>query len=219
MRKTLIIPIVFLLFSCQSTGIDKFSVIDYLVMHNESREFQSVNNSSMLDLTINQIAEQINDTLWEFEFNWVRSDLFPINKSIEKYSSNNYYEIVAQSYYELNADKKPLEIHAEIIGGRTFNLSSKNCIYDIRYNFQTDKYLTMIIHSENTINLEKIDTLSKNSVFLVFSSKDRILLDYSDNRNDSTFFIENKRVYEKGNGLILFIQKNGSDTIIYRMKN
>ena len=220
MKKIIVIPLIFLLGSCQKVihKSENINVIDFLDLQNNSKKYEQVNASETQDLTINQSVSQINDTLWGFEFKWLRIDSLPISKSIERYSNKNYYEVISHSYYELDSNKKPLEVNAKILGKKTFQIDNEPLIYDLEYKFRTDPSLTMKIHSENEMKLEKIDTLSKNTIFLTISSKDRFLLDYSDSKKDSTFMVENKRVYEKGKGLILFTQKQFNATYIYRLK-
>lgn len=218
--KILLIPVMLFLENCQSpiSNLHNINFIDYLDLQNNSKKFEELRDSEIQELIMNQIVHQINDTLWEFEFKWLRIDSLPISKSVERYSNKDYYKMVSHSYYELDSNGKPLEVHAQNFGENTFKLNDEPVIYDLKYKFQTDPYLTMVIHSENEINHEKIDSLSKHTIFLTNTSKDQFLLDYSDKRKDSTFFVENKRVYEKGKGLILLIQKHENATYIYRLK-
>jgi hypothetical protein len=171
-------------------------------------------------LYIKQNLRLVNDTTSEFEYYWTRSDSLPIQKSVERYSTNTL-ELLEQSLYEPNSLNGALEVKAEIISNKKISLVNSNniYIYDLLYKFQTDPYVIMKIHTQFSHKFEHIDILGKdNEDCFVLISMDRITLEYTDKRKDTTMFANSQRIYAKGKGLIFFEQGTEGMKYSYKLK-
>jgi hypothetical protein len=206
-------------FSCQSGEGIKNPIWDYIKSPSDNRVFQLTTDSSFATrlFFIKQNSKLVNDTTWEFEFYWTRYDSLPIQKSIERYSTNTL-ELLEQSFFEPNSLIGASEVKAEITGKKYFSLVDSNNIYDFQYKFKTDPYLIMKIHTQFSHKFEQINTLGNDNLdCLVIISKDQITLEYSDKRKDTTMFENSRRVYAKGKGLIFFEQSAGRRKLAYKL--
>lgn len=210
--------ILFIFFvSCQSNQTEK-NILDYIILKNNVKVFQStIDSSALYSITITQNTVQINDTTYELEFIWTRFDSLPFNKSIERCSPSSV-ELIEASYYALDSSKRPVEIRPEIIEKKRFTLQGPN-ILDMRAKFKNDSNLTMLIHMELFYKFFKIDSLGLNGKdCMELKTKNKLTMDYSDNRRDTILFSENRGIYEKGNGVIYFESNNNGRNIAYKLK-
>jgi hypothetical protein len=219
------ILIIAILISCHSNKSDENSILDYILLKNRQdttyREFQFKKDSTISRIFIRQKAHKINDTIWQLEYNWRRSDSIPINKSIERYASN-YIQFVSQSFYESSVDSesKVSEVKAEILGKNSFLLNELPGSIDLKYKFQSDPYLIAKVHSDFFHEFKSIDSLDYiGSDWLIVTSKDKMSLEYSDSRKDTTFISTFIRVYAKDRGLMFFMEQHANEKYLYRLKS
>lgn len=210
----------FIISSCQYDKTDKKPIWSYIKSNSDTKTFELTTDSSFAaSIFVRQKAKQLNDTTWEFEFYWTRSDSIPINKSVERYSLNAL-ELLEQCFYESDSVNQAIEVKAEIIGKKYFSLSDSIISCDFKYKFQTDPYLTMKIRTQFHHSFQLLDLLGEDNLdCLVITSKDQIILDYSDNRKDTTMFSNSRRIYTKGKGLIFFEQVGESQKFSYQLKD
>jgi hypothetical protein len=220
--KLSLIALLFLV-SCQSNRSEK-RIIDYIKLDNNTenayREYEYKTDTTVASVFIKQKVKQINDTLWEFEFNWMRSDSIPINKSIERYSINNSFQLIAQSYYySRNSKNEPVELKSEIVNQKSFTKNSPQASFDLKFLFPEDKNKTIKMHSDIEYKFQSIDSLgAQGTDCMVLFTKARTTLDYSDARKDTTLFTEGISVSAKGEGLIMFWQTTNGKKVFYRLK-
>ncbi|MFK5878757.1 MAG: hypothetical protein QM478_04585 [Flavobacteriaceae bacterium] len=209
--------------SCISNRNDQNTFIDYVKAPINDfsiiREYKLENNTLDASVFSQQYLKKINDTTYELKYIWKRSDLILINKGVEKYYSNNYGEIISQSFFEIDSMNKVSEVNAEFLSQTTFGLSNHTNEIDMQYKFKNDSNLTMLIHSEVNFKISEADTLGiLNKKCLVVKSEDTITLKYSDEREDIITISKGIRYYEKGKGLIFFAQNDGNSNMFYRLK-
>jgi len=219
--KLSLIALLFLV-SCQSNRSEK-RIIDYIKWDNNTenayREYEYKTDTTVASVFIKQKSKQINDTLWEFEFNWMRSDSIPINKSIERYSINNSFQLIAQSYYSRNSRNELVELKSELVNQKLVTKNSHQASFDLRFTFSDDKNKTMKMHSDIEYKFQTIDSLGPQGAdCMVLYTKARTTLDYSDARKDTTLYTEGTSVSAKGEGLIMFWQTTNGKKVFYRLK-
>jgi hypothetical protein len=209
------------LLSCQTKDENHPSIIDYIKYPDSEhiREFQSKTDSSILKVFVQQDIIKLNDSILELNYIWKRSDSLLINNSHEKYYVNNSIEFISQSFYEIDSLNIPLEVKGAFLSEKKFSLDQSNPSIEVQYKFQTDSSLTMNLLTKFEYKFQKIDTLNLiNTNCLIISTKDKITLNYTDERNDTTMLSSSIRVYGKEKGLILFKQETKDSKVTYRIK-
>lgn len=208
--------------SCMSNNNESEKHLDYLKNpindYSIVREYRLENDTIEASLFAQQYLEKISDSTFELKYIWKRSDSIPINKGVERHYSNNTGEFISQSFFEGDSINIFKEVKANVISKKRFILGGKKNVFVAQYRFKNDSNLIMTIHSESKYEFKNIDTLNVlTKKYLVAQSIDKTILEYSDVRGDITINSIGIRYYEKGKGLVLFIQDDGTSRVVYKL--
>jgi hypothetical protein len=195
-------------------------MLDYFQCVNDGKQkvFEFKTDSTISKMLLNQKCLQINDSVWEFEFVFLRSDSLPMLKSKERHSVNNTHEFVQQSMYSRNSSNKVIEIKGKAAGDAKFFLDQPNQNIFYKCYFIIDSNLIMRIKYQFSFNYQVIDSLSEASPCLVIYSKESTYLDYLNNRKDTTIYTEGIRVFVKNKGVVLFGRFQKDKKELYKLK-
>jgi hypothetical protein len=200
-----IISFVFIL-SCHSPN-EKL-IYDYINFNNGTKEFRLTSDTNVR-FFVRQNSKQINDTIWEFEFYWTRSDSLPFNKSIERYTPNGV-ELLEHSFYGYDSiTKKVVEINANITGKKKFSFSDPDNVFEFEYKPEFTRTGIIKINATYNFDFVKIDSFENDGAdFLVLNLKSKINMEHFEHQSDTTFYTKGLAVYKKNKGLIYY-QKSG----------
>ncbi len=205
--------------SCNTIDKSFYELIDFMKLEtneNLPREYIcNVTDSTLKKIFISEISRQVNDNCWEFEYLFRRKDSIPIQKSIERYYSNNEFELLQASVFELDSNNKPIEIKGEILNGKRMSLNEKNSHFNIAFIFSSGQRIQYSCDLSHQIYFKD----SLNSNILILSSKNKILLSNIPSRNDTVLFTTSTRIFEKGKGLIQFSESSGTKAEFYNLKH
>ncbi|MCX6153708.1 MAG: hypothetical protein NT007_06080 [Candidatus Kapabacteria bacterium] len=223
MKQTLILFGLLIIIACQSNTnkIETHNIIDYIKWdqdyNGKYREFQYKADTTFIKLFAKQISTQINDSLWKFEFYWLNYDLLPVNRSVEKITKWNNYELTDYYLYESDSLKRTIEAKANILSKATYSISNPLPV-EMQFKFKKDPALTMRYITNVNYKFQHIDSIGKNgSDCLIYQTKSQISLQYTDNRPSTTVFAETIYLYIKGKGLVQFEQSVSGSKVLYKL--
>jgi len=170
----------------------------------------------MKRIFVSQNIKHLANEATDLEYVMKTVDAVPMNKGIERYYPDNQIELISQSLFELDSQDKPVEIKAQIIKGGRKSIADTSIDYELLYKFKVDSACTLHLNVRLTFNLQFIDSLKLECLFV--TSREKLFLNFNDSRHDTTLLGESSRLYAKGKGLLYFEIGNTREKEIYRLK-
>jgi hypothetical protein len=186
-------------------------------VNREYREYVYRTDSSRAQLFLRQKCVQLNDTLWQCDFEWKDHNLKPFLSGTEKISVNNYIEKVEYFLYEKISDKT-VKLPAEFLDSRAAKLTEPVLKGDCVFRFKKDS-TRLKIHTEvkNRV-FEMVDTLGINCEdCAVVYYRSVSTLESSDSSKTKNFEEDGVRIFEKYKGLIAIIERTRRGTRIFKL--
>jgi hypothetical protein len=205
----------------QTATTSTFSLLDYIKWpDNEDRTYRtfvSFKDDQEAKLYLMQEVNSIEDTAYQMTYTWLRGDSVPMNRSVERYSKNNWLEFVEQAFFEPTPNGEIREIKAQLDGKSKFAYDDPELSATVFYAFYNDPNATMDFISNMKYSLEKIPELDPNNDCLVLSSNELAKMYFRDDRENTEQRSYSRLTYTKNKGLVRIFQSNDESQIEYNI--
>jgi hypothetical protein len=219
LKNIAVVALCSLLFAC---GKEKVSYLHYYMwpaeVNGEYREYVYRTDSSRAQIFLKQKYVQLNDTLWQCDFEWKDHNLKPTLSGTEKVSVNNYIERVEYFVYEKTASDKAVKIPAEFLDSRSTKLTEPvirgNCIFRLK----KDTTVRLKVYTEvKNRTYAIIDTLGINCEDCAVAYCKAVSTLESSNGQKISSETNEVRILEKYKGLIAIIETTPNGTRIFKL--
>jgi hypothetical protein len=171
------------------------------------REFDLINDTSSSRYFCQQKARKISDSICEIEFVFFKADSSLIQKSVERYSMNNTYQLMEQSLFIRDSTGNMNEKKAIFINSKPISVNDSAGIVEMLFRPYLDTSIELRIKQTLKPSFQIIDSLGENSSdCLVMQNLIEGTYHYNGLRKDTTVTGVSLGIYSKGAGLVLFGQ-------------
>jgi hypothetical protein len=204
-----------------SSSSTDFSLLDYVKWPDEEdgtyRTFAHYKDDQEALLFLMQEVNSMEDTVYQMTYTWLRGDSVPMNRSVERYSKNNWLEFVGQAFFEPAPNGEIREIKAQLDGKSKFAYDDPELSATVFYAFYNDPSATMDFISSMKYTLERIPALDPVNDCLVLSSDEVAKMYFKDERENTEQNSFSRLTYVKNKGLVRIFQSNEDSEIEYNI--